>query len=195
LRLALVVVLAVTGSLVGLRLAGSAARETALGTVSVRVGPAWHGQVDAFIPIANWGVRAEAFSGPLRLHVEPRSVDREAVLRAAAGDGSVLSDTERDARQVAHGALLRALRWATGGALALGLAAALAARAVGRRSLGAGLGWLLAPPACAALLCALVLLRVQSTFDPGAFRSPDFYARGAELGQLSEGGGRGPADR
>jgi predicted phosphodiesterase len=174
----------VTGTLVGLRLAGPAARETALGTVSVRVAPAWHGQVDAFIPIANWGVRADAFSGPLRLHVEPRSVDREALLRAAAGDGGVLSDAEKDARQVAHGALLRALRWATGGALVLGAAAALAARALGRRSLGAGLAWLLAPPACAVLLCALVLLRVQSTFDPGAFRSPDFYARGAELGQL-----------
>jgi predicted phosphodiesterase len=183
-RLALVGLLAVTGSLVGLRLAGPTARETALGTVSVRVGPSWHGQVDAFIPIANWGVRADAFSGPLTLHVEPRSVDREALLRAAGGERSVLSDAERDARRVAHRALLRALAWAVGGALAFGLAAVLAARTLGRRSLGRSVAWLLAPPACAALLAAVVLVRVQHTFDPGAFRTPRFYAQGAELGQL-----------
>jgi predicted phosphodiesterase len=182
--LAIVVVLAVSGSLVGLRLAGPVARDTALGTVSVRVGAAWHGQVDAFIPIANWGVRAEAFSGPLSLHVEPRSVDREALLRAAAGDRSVLTEAEEDARRVARGALLRALGWAVAGALGLGFAALLAARALGRRSLGVGLALLLAPPACAALLSAVVLMRVQDTFDPGAFRTPSFYARGAELGQL-----------
>jgi predicted phosphodiesterase len=46
------------------------------------------------------------------------------------------------------------------------------------------LALLLAPPACAALLSAVVLMRVQDTFDPRAFRSPSFYARGAELGQL-----------
>ena len=181
--MALVGVLAVTGSLLGLRLAGPAPRETALGTVSVRVGPAWHGQVDAFIPIANWGVRVDAFSGPLRLHVEPRSVDRDALVRAAAGDRNVLSDAEQDARQVARKALIRAVVWATGGALALGAIAALAARAV-RRPLGAGLAWLLAPPACAALLSTIVLVQVHRTFDPGAFRTPSFYARGAELGQL-----------
>jgi hypothetical protein len=166
LRLALVGVLAVTGSLLGLRLAGPAPRETALGTVSVRVGPAWHGQVDAFIPIANWGVRVDAFSGPLRLHVEPRSVDRDALVRAAAGDRDVLSDAEQDARQVARKALLRAVVWATGGALALGAIAALAARAVGRRPLGAGLAWLLAPPACAALLSTIVLVQLHRTFVP-----------------------------
>jgi hypothetical protein len=44
--------------------------------------------------------------------------------------------------------------------------------------------WLLAPPLCAAALFAIVLMRVQSSFDPAAFRSPSFYARGAELGQL-----------
>ncbi len=183
LRLALVGLLAVTGSLVGLRLAGPATRETALGTASVRVGPAWHGEVDAFIPIANWGVRVDAFSGPLRLHVEPRSVNREALLLAAAGDRNVLSDAEKDARQVARAALLRALAWATAGALVLGSAAAVAVRAFGG-SLGRAVAWLLAPPACAALLSGVVLFRVQHTFDPGAFRSPSFYARGAELGQL-----------
>ena len=178
------VALAAAGSLLGLRLAGPSARETALGTVSVRVGPAWQGHVDAFIPIANWGVRANAFSGPLRLHLEPRSVDREALLRAASGDRSVLHEAEQDARQAAHRALLRAVVWAIGGALALGVAAMLAARAVGQRSLRTSMAWVLAPPGLAALLSMAVLLRVEGTFNPSAFETPSFYARGAELGQL-----------
>jgi hypothetical protein len=78
--------LAVVGALLGLRLAGPATSQTALGEISVRVDPATNGHVDAFIPIADWGIRADAFSGPVVLHVEPRSVDRQALIRVGAGD-------------------------------------------------------------------------------------------------------------
>jgi predicted phosphodiesterase len=183
-RLAVVAVLAVGGCLLGLRLAGPSVRQTALGTVSLRVDAAWHGQVDAFIPIANWGVRADAFSAPLRLHVEPRGIDREALLATAGGDRTVLRRAEKDAGQAAHASFLRALRWAIGGALALGLAVALATLSLGNRSPRHALGWLLAPAVLAAALSAGALLRVESTFRPEAFQSPSFYARGAELAQL-----------
>lgn len=179
-----VALLAVLGMALGLRTAGPSPSHTALGTVSMRVGPALHGEVDAFIPIADWGVRADAFSAPVRLHVEPRSVDRDAVIRAASGDAAVLEDAEADARQAARHALIRALLWSVAGAFALGVAAALLARAVGRRSLLESAAWLLAPTVLAAALSTIVLLRVQHTFHPEAFASPSFYARGAELGQL-----------
>ncbi len=184
LKAALVLAVGLVGVLAGMRAAGPTARETALGTVSVRVSPAWHGEVDAFIPIANWGVRANAFSAPLRLHVEPRSVDREALIRAAAGDAAVLREAENDARKAARQALLRALVWSVCGAVALGLAAALVARALGARSALHLAGWVVAPVAFAALLSTVVLLRVEHTFHPQSFTDPSFYARGAELKQL-----------
>ena len=78
--------------MLGLRVAGPTARDTALGTVSLRVRPAWEGRVDAFIPIANWGIRVHAFNALLELHLEPRSVDRQALIRAASGDRDVLAE-------------------------------------------------------------------------------------------------------
>ncbi len=185
LRAAAVLALAVAGGVLGLRLARAETTETALGVISVRVDPAWHGEVDAFIPVADWGVRADVFSAPLAIHVEPRSVDREALIRAASGDRAVLRAAEQDARSAAQRALIRALLWAVAGALALGVVAALAARALTESSSRFAIaGWLTAPPVCAALFSLAIFLRAQDTFAPTAFDSPTFYARGAELVQL-----------
>jgi predicted phosphodiesterase len=175
LRCLAVIALAVVGMLVGLRLAGPTERETALGVVQLRVAPGLNGTVDAFIPLANWGVRAEPFSAPLVIHVEPRAIDRQAVIRAADGERTVLAAAQRDAEEAAGDALVRALLWAIGGALAAGILAALLLR---RR-------WpALAVPLVATLVGGLALLRADSTFDAGAFETPQFYGRGAELGQL-----------
>ena len=81
---------------------------------------------------------------------------------------------------------MRAHLWAVGGGVVLGLAAALASQALGPRSRRTAAAWLLAPPICTALVGIALLLRAQDTFDPRAFESPTFYARGAELGQLLE---------
>jgi predicted phosphodiesterase len=178
------VVLALAGALLGLRLAGPLERDTRLGTVSLRVSPSWHGSVEAFIPIADWGVRAHAFRAPVRLHVEPRRADRQAVIAAASGEGAVLEEAEADARDAAHAALLRSLAWAAGGALAAGLLAALVAGAAGRRSPRTLLGWGLGPPLIAVVLGLLVFLRIGATFDVRSFQSPSFFARGEELAQL-----------
>ena len=182
-RLALVIILAVGGTALGLRAAGATTHQTSLGVISLRVEPAWHGEVEAFIPIVDWGVRAHAFSAPVRLHVEPRSANRGALLSAASGKQVVLRQAERDARQAARGALVRALLWAVGGALTLGVAAALVALA-GRRSIRRALGWLLAPPVLAAAASLAVLWRVEGSFNANAFQAPSFYAKGAELAQL-----------
>jgi predicted phosphodiesterase len=78
------------------------------------------------------------------------------------------------------------LVWSVAGALALGVVAALLARALGRRSKTETAVWVLAPTVLAAALSLAVLLRVQHTFHAQAFATPSFYARGAELGQLLE---------
>ena len=182
-RFVLVVALALGGMVVGLRLAGATTHGTALGVISLRVEPAWHGEVEAFIPIVDWGVRAHGFSAPLRLHVEPRSANRGALLAAASGTRSVLGRAERDARDAARGALVRALVWAVGGAFLFAAGAALVALA-GRRAIRQAAGWLLTPPALAAVALVAVLLRVDSSFNADAFQNPSFYAKGAELAQL-----------
>ena len=51
---AVVLLLAVGGILIGLRGSGRTTRTTAIGTLSLSISPAIHGQVDAFIPIADW---------------------------------------------------------------------------------------------------------------------------------------------
>jgi hypothetical protein len=111
---AVVLLLTVGGILIGLRGSGRTTRTTAIGTISLSISPAIHGQVDAFIPIADWGVRAHAFRAPLKVHVEPRSVQRGAVISAAGGNGTVLAEAERGARRAARTALLRAYLCAVG---------------------------------------------------------------------------------
>jgi predicted phosphodiesterase/uncharacterized membrane protein len=177
-------VLAVAGATLGLRLAEPSVAETALGSASLRVRPAWEGSVDAFIPVADWGIRAHAFSAPLELHVEPRRVDRQALLEATAGQRGILERAEQDAREAARAALTRALLWSAAGALALGIVAALAAAAFRGPGVRALLALAVGPPLAALVLGGVVIERAQATFEPAAFEHPSFYARGAELAQL-----------
>ncbi len=182
LRGLLVALLAVAGMVLGMRLAGPVERDTALGTVSLRVAPSLHGEVDAFIPLADWGVRANAFRAPLVIHVEPRTIDRQAVIQASAGDTQVLTAAQRDGQRAARDALLRALLWGVCAALAVGLLAAALAR---RRWT-----WGVAVAGLAVVIGGVSLLLAQHTFRAEAFEAPRFYARGAELGQLLKVSGR-----
>ena len=174
---------ALTGLWLGVRLAGTDTRQTPLGLVSLQVRIAPHGRVDAFIPIADWGVRFHAYDGPVVLHVEPRAVDRQAVIRAVSGDQQVLAGTEAELRTAARRVSIAAWLWGTGIALMLGVLVALGLAHTRRHRIVV----LLFPVAVAtiALLVGLgVLLRVRGTFDSHAFEHPTYYARGAELAQL-----------
>jgi predicted phosphodiesterase len=186
-RIVLWTALAVLGALTGLRLAGPIDQDTALGDIRLRIQASWHGQVDAYVPIADWGIRANAFSGPLLVRVEPRGVDRQALLRAAAGDSAVLARAERDARDAARTAVLRAVFFSGLGVLAAGVLAALLRAALARRRpvpLRSVAGWALATVGIGALAITFALVRMTTTFDTNAFAQPTFYARGAELSQL-----------
>jgi hypothetical protein len=174
-------VVAIVGMVLGLRIAGPATHDTRLGRVELEVRPAADGKVDAFIPLANWGVRAHAFKAPVHLHVEPRSINRQSVIRAASGDVSVLAEARDDSHDAAREALFRA-----GAAALLGaaLAGALAAVAFRRRSGRIAVTLVAGSTVLAALIVVAVLLRIDATFDARAFEAPTFYARGAELAQL-----------
>jgi predicted phosphodiesterase len=176
--------MAVAGLAVGVRLAGADEHQTALGGVQMSVEPSRDGHIDVFIPLADWGVRANAFSGPVKLNVEPRALDRPALVRVVAGNSALIEGTESDLRQAAKATFLRALLWgvvatAVGAILVGGLLAAGAHRS-GRLVLGL--------PATAVLLALIAgvttLWQLQRSFSLEAFERPTFYARGAEMQQL-----------
>ena len=80
----LCVALALAGSVVALRAVAPSSSAVTLGTVDVKVVPARSGEVDVYVPVVDWGVRAEPFSAPLAVELEFRSLDRDAALAAAA---------------------------------------------------------------------------------------------------------------
>ena len=173
------VALAVVGTVAGLRLAGPMETETELGRASLNIAPDVGGNVDAFVPIADWGIRADTFAAPFRLEFEVRSVDRPAAVGAASGDRAVLTGLEGELEEAARDASVRAFAWGVAVTVVLAFLLWLAIR---RRP-----GALLIPltaVAVSALGSALCLALAAATFDSKAFANPSFYGRGRELAQL-----------
>lgn len=177
-------ILALGGIWLGLRVASPGEYETDLGSVSVRIVPSEHGQLDAYVPLADWGVRVHAFSAPMRVRLEPRRVDRDAVLRAADGERAVVGGVEDDLEDAVGATVLRTLRFALGGAALLALMLGLGLAAFGVRGRGRTIGLPLLVLALAIVVCGLTIWRADATFDADAIDHPTFYARGAELVQL-----------
>jgi Calcineurin-like phosphoesterase superfamily domain len=180
----LTVVLALAGIALGLRIASPGEYDTELGRVSVRVTPAAHGEVEAYIPLADWGVRFHAFRAPMRLHIEPRTVQRDVVIRAASGQRAPVSATEAGLRTAVRKTVLRTLRFALGGAALLALMLGLGLAAFGERRRRVLLGAPVAVVAIAAIACGATLVQARASFDERALDHPTFYARGSELVQL-----------
>jgi len=120
--LASCVALALGGLWLGLRLSTPGTYPSALGTASFQLTASSQGTVEVFIPLADWGLRAHAFSAPLKLHVEPRVLNRRALLAAASGNRQILDRTARDLAKDGTRAIDRAVRYLILGVL---IAAAL----------------------------------------------------------------------
>ena len=178
--------LALAGVWLGLRIASPGEYETQLGRVSVRVTPSATGRLEAYVPLADWGVRLRPFSAPMTFHVEPRTANREVVLRAAAGETGLVRVTEAELRTAIRRTVLRSVRFALGGAALLAVMLALSLAAFGVRRPAALVAAPLAVLALAALICGATVWRAQATLDERALDRPTFYARGAELVQLLE---------
>ena len=176
--------LALGGVWLGVRLATPGEYGTPLGRISVEIDQARHGEIAAYVPLADWGVRARPFAAPVAVHIEPRTLDRQAALRAAQGERSLLRRSERALRDAVERAVLRTLRFAVGGAAAVAgvVALVLLARGERRRRMIAGLPLLVV--AWGVLACVVALARASATFDEAALARPTYFARGAELVQL-----------
>jgi Calcineurin-like phosphoesterase superfamily domain len=177
-------VLAVGGLWLGLRLSTPGTYGSALGTASFQVETAGHGGVEVFIPLTDWGLRAHAFSAPIKLHVEPRALNRQALIAAAQGNSALLTETAKDLGRDGRLALGRAARF-----LLLGtLIAAAVGWALLRIYHCSNRKLLIAVPVGTMLIALMiggsVLWRVGATWNTDALSHPTYYARGAELIQL-----------
>jgi hypothetical protein len=171
--------LVLAGTLIGWRIAQEKVYDTEVGRVSLEARPSLHGDVEAFIPVAGWGIRADAFQAPIRLRAELRSLERQALFRASEGDTAILDQTRADLRSAARSALIRAIAWGAAVVLVLLLVATLIWRNLRPR-------WSLVAIGVAAtlLLYGGSALRAQSTFDTKAFESPTYFAQGDEIDRI-----------
>jgi len=169
----------VAGMLAGWRLAGPTETETELGRVSFNIAADLGGGVDAFVPVADWGLRANSFDAPFRLEVEVRAVDRPGAIEVAGGDRAALQGLVDELESAARNSVIRGFAWALATVLLLAGLAWLA----GRRS-----PWLRPVAYVTAGLAVLAtgasLAWAATSFDADEFSSPSFYGRGEELAQL-----------
>jgi predicted phosphodiesterase len=141
--------------------------------------------VDVYVPIVDWGVRAEPYAAPVAFQLGFRSLDRDEARDALRSGPAALERLESmrgDLARIGRRALVRAAALGVfgaclGGLLAGGVVGALLHR---RRWLayGAGIG-LIVPLAYVAVVGATL-----RTVDYGAFQRPTFYAHGRELPRL-----------
>ena len=171
--------LTVAAMVVGWRVAGPTESDTELGRVAFEVSGDKFGEVDAYVPIADWGIRANAFDAPFELGLEIRSLDRKGALDAAGGERAAVNDTRSDLENAARSAVIRGFAFALGAVLLVALVLWLL-RSRWRR-LGFAAAWV-AGVGVIATVGSLVMAAV--TFDAKAFSSPSYYGRGPELAQL-----------
>jgi predicted phosphodiesterase len=178
--------LALVGSVVALRAAAPESRAVTLGTVDVRVAPAARGGVDVYVPVVDWGVRAEPYRAPVSVELEFRSLDRTAALAALRSGGSAdasLAGLESELHDAVSDGLRRAAALALLGGLVGGLLGGAVIAVFSRRR------WVVLGPAAglAVTFAAVSLVGLGlSRFDYGALREPTFYAHGDELPRLLE---------
>ena len=172
-------VLAAAAMVAGWRVAGPTESDTELGRVSFEVSADPFGEVDAYVPIADWGIRANAFDAPFELRAEIRSLDRKGALEAAGGEREAVDATRSDLESAARRAVLRGFAFALGAAFSVALVLWLLRSRWAR--LGLAALWVAAVGIAGTAAC---LLLAVTTFDARAFSAPSYYGRGPELAQL-----------
>jgi predicted phosphodiesterase len=175
------IVIVVLGVVLAWRVDGASQVDTDLGRVSIDVSPSLGGEATAFVPIANWGLRADALDAPIEVKAELRSLRRDAALEAAEGDRSVLERTASQLESGLRDAVLKSLGWAFVSILVLLALATLIWRTLRPRWLLLAVGG-----ALALVLLAATAATARLTFDSRAFATPTFFANGAELQRILE---------
>lgn len=177
----LAAVIVAVGALLGPRLSGTTEVSTDLGRVALRVDPSLEGGIEGYVPVADWGIRYEGPSVPYRMRAELRSLDRDALLRAADGDVEVIEATRSQVRDGAERAVTEAALWTLAIIVVLALFAWLLLSSVRPRW-----GVPVATLAVLAASVATVGLISRSSLQGSSFENPTFFASGAELQRILE---------
>jgi len=150
-------------------------RRLDVGTVRLSVDPGHEGALDLYVPLVDWGVRFPVVRLPVRVNVDVRSVDRQAVVTLAEAGKLNASAVRGQARDALAHYLRLAILASVAAGLAFGLLVALAVRGGPGPRLRATLGSAaLTSVAIGAGL--VVLLPPRSNVD-----SPQYYANGPEV--------------
>lgn len=179
-----IAVIAVGGFMLGLRLAAPQAHQTALGQFQAELMVSSHGEVDLFVPIVDWGVRAPLFDAPFKLAVEPRVIEREVLLGAAGGDPKIFAAAQSDFERAGRQTIERGFLWGLAGVLlitAIGLMS-IEQLGLGHRRLRLILAIL--PISLALVFVAGSLIAAATSFDVRRSADTSYYARGGELRRL-----------
>jgi predicted phosphodiesterase len=178
---------ALAGMGIALRAFSASTYQVGPARMSISASFATHGSVDVYVPIVDWGVRAEPYTAPIRMSATLVSVDRRAALRTLETPDDArarLNAVEAGAPAAVREALRRAAFLILLGGIVGGLVGGLVLHAIGSRrrvlALGAAAG--LTAAACTIGVCALTL----RSPDYGVFRQPTFYAHGGDLPRLLE---------
>lgn len=172
-------VITIGGSVLGLRLSSPVITETAAGRVSIEVTPSTSGEVEAFIPLADWGVRSDVFKAPIKVRAELESVNRMALLRLSEGNTELLSTTEAQLKDAAREAVVEAVLLAAATVAVLLVLATLLWRGLTPR-------WSLL---ATGLLITLVTygalgLSGKSDLESGALNNTTYFAQGEEITRI-----------
>ncbi len=182
----IVAVFALAGAWVAPRVAGPVTYDTDLAALRFQLAvsaPDERG-VSFFVPVANWGLRAHVYGAPVKVSVEPRAINRAAVVRAVTGSGAaevalLRQDIDRALRRL----VVRTGLLTAAGALAGGLLALLVWHAFGVR----GRRLLIAPAASLALVAVVyggLLGWAALTWSPDRLERPSYFASGEELERI-----------
>jgi predicted phosphodiesterase len=184
---AVVVVCALIGSWVVPRAVGPGTYTTSAADVQIRYSlstPSRRG-VTVYVPLADWGLRAEVFGAPLGVRLEPRRINRAGVVGLVTGGREEVAELRSDLDGALRSAAWRGAGLASAGGLAGGLIALLILHALGLR----GRRLVLAPLAGVLLVAGLsgiVAVWASASLDLDALDRPEYFASGAELERVVE---------
>jgi predicted phosphodiesterase len=147
-----------------------------VGTVRFDVDPGHRGALDIYAPLVDWGVRFRGVRLPVRLKVDVRSVDRDAVVRVAQAGNLDVAAVREEATDAVRNFLIVLLVATLVVGFALGALVALAARPYSPLRLRVTLPVAGGTALLATLLVAFLLPPSLST-NP----KPQYYANGPDI--------------
>jgi predicted phosphodiesterase len=153
----------------------SQVRSLSVGEIRVSVSPGHKGALDVYVPLVDWGTRFEAIRFPVRLRVDVRTVDRNALQGLADGAQFDVGAVRSEARDGIAAYLRALIGVVTLCGLALGLLTAFAVR----HRVGPRLRYTVAAASLTALSLAVALVVLLP--PRGEIDTPQYYAYGADI--------------